>query len=298
MSLANAITNTMEARKIPLGDYGIIVNHECPLDVLVPTRESRRYGKQFVPHLWGGGIQRGAFRRVAKDIYISSPEFLYVQLASEIDEIELARLALELCGTYRLVQNMHYRRHCPALTSTAKLARFIERSAGSRGASKARSALRWVADNSASPQETNMLLALCLPQRWGGYSLPLPELNPELPVNERMRPYVEGDVYKPDCYWVRERHGKTVRITAEYDSDECHGTPEDAERTRIRRNAFKTMGYLVTSVNLIQMRSATNFQYPARQIARDLGLARPNLSFSELAPKDELLRSLSHESLF
>ncbi len=119
-----------------------------------------------------------------------------------------------------------------------------------------------------------------------------------LPVGERMRPYVEGDVYSPDCLWRRERNGKTIRITAEYDSDEQHGTPEDAERTRIRRNAFKTMGYLVTSVNRIQMKSAASFQFPARQIARDLGLRRPKLGYPQLSPKDELLRRLSHESVF
>ncbi len=297
-SLTGAVTSAKAVRGLPLADNGIVVGDNCPLDVLVPSSEDRRYGSQFAPHVWGNSIAHGSFRAIPHDIFVSSPEFVYLQLARELDEIELARLALELGGSHRLVQNMHYRDHCPPLTSAKKLASFIERSTDARGAAKARSALRWVADKSASPQETNMLLALCLPQRQGGYGLPLPELNPTLPVGDRMRPYVEGDVYSPDCLWKREQQGKTIRITAEYDSDEQHGTPEDAERTRIRRNAFKTMGYLVTSVNRIQMRSAASFQFPARQIARDLGLRRPKLSYPQLSPKDDLLRRLSHETVF
>ncbi len=149
-----------------------------------------------------------------------------------------------------------------------------------------------------SPQETNMLLALCLPRREGGYSLPLPELNPSLPVGSRMQKYVEGSVYSPDCLWKRKVRDKWMSITAEYDSSEHHDEAVDAEQTRIRRNAFKTMGYLVTSVNRTQLKSGDKFQYPARQIARDLGLRRPQPSISEISKSDELLQRLRNETVF
>lgn len=296
--MSGAVSSVKDVRKIAPAEYGFIMNDEYPLDVLVSSRDNRRPASSLQPHMWTSKFPRGSFRQVADDLFVSTPEFVYVQLAAFLDHVELSRLALELCGTYRLSRYEHFAGNCPQLSSATKLSNFAGRATGVRGSKKGLQALRWVADGSASPQETIMMLALCLPQRCGGYGLAVPELNPSIPVSSRMRPYVEGDVYSPDCLWKRKVSGHTIRVTAEYDSDECHGTPEDAERTRIRRNAFKTLGYLVTSINRLQMKTAFDFQYPARQIARDLGLYRRELGISDLSYRDDLLRQLRNETVF
>lgn len=274
--------------------HGFIMSDAFPLDILVPSNQLRRPAKDVQPHVWSRPIPRGELRRVAKGLYVCSPEFVYLQLAESMDEISLAQLAVELCGTYGCVMGGELRERFAPLTSVEKLKAFLEREAGARGSKKALHALNWAANGSASPRETTTLLALCLPMRWGGYGLPIPQLNQEIQVGKRLESYVENGIYRPDFLWLRELkgHAHRVRVTGEYDSHEYHDAPESAEHTRIRRNDFKTMGYLETSINKSQLSSGTNFEVPARQIARDLGIVRTKANISTLMQRDLLLERL------
>jgi len=141
------------------------------------------------------------------------------------------------------------------------------------------------------------LLAFCLPKRLGGFALPIPVLNPEIEVNKRLLKYVEGTKYLPDFAWYIRRGNKRIIVTAEYDSHKWHDDEQRAEATRIRRNQFKTMGALVTSINKSQLKDAGRLEVAARQIARDLGLYRKEYSISELMRTDALLRQLGVDEL-
>ena len=289
------VNNLKDALLIEPRSHGLIMNEDYPLEILVDSREARRPSKCLLPRVWSGDLPYGAMSRIADGIYVSSPEFVFLQLANLLDIVELARLGNELCGTYNLRMGEHFTQRSEPLTTKARIAAFVSRAKGSHGVAKARKALQWVCDGSASPQETNVLLALCLPRRFGGYGLPLPQLNPEIEVAERLVAYVDGEVFRPDYLWERVRHGVRMRITAEYDSHEHHDTAGDAEATRIRRNSFKTMGILVTSINRSQLRDPEAFLRAARQIARDLGIWRPEPDMSEVLACGDLLGKLSGE---
>ena len=297
-TIAGSITSVKQARTLAPANHGLIMSEEYPLDILVPSARKRLYAKRLSPHAWSGPVPPGAFRRIANGLYISSPEFVFLQLAGTLDVIELARLGNELCGTYNLRRNAKSTKRNKPLTTKAKIERLVNRAKGAFGATKAKQALRWVCDNSNSPQETNMLLALCLPKSLGGYSLPLPTLNPKIQVGERLVEYLGDKYYYPDALWVRTIRGKRVNVTVEYDSHEYHDEESDAERTRIRRNEFNTMGYRVTSINKSQMQDGVAFLRAARQIARDLGIWRKAATITEISACGTLLSKLADEQVF
>ena len=296
-SATGSTSSIKDVRLLSPRELGLIMSEDHPLDILVGDSNSRRQSAELAPHVWTGQIPGGAFARIAQSVYVSSPEFMFLQLAGTLDAVELARLGNELCGTYSLRLGERFTERNHPLTSKAKLAGMVKRAKGLYGAGKANEALRWICDKSASPQETNTLLALCLPKRLEGYGLPLPELNPKVKVGERLREYLNGEYYYPDAMWTKVVRGKRIRITVEYDSHEHHDSDVDAEHTRIRRNEFKTMGFLVTSINRSQMNDPNQFLYAARQIARDLGIWRAKPTITEISSCGDLLRRLAEERI-
>ncbi len=293
-----SVASVKDAKYLAPADHGLVVNDKAPCDVLVYDADSRRPAATLVPHVWSGPVPAGAFVRIAEGIFVSTPEFVYLQLAGTLDEVECARLANELCGYYNLRRYEHFTQRIAALTSKARLTNMVNRSKHCYGATKALAGLRWVCDNSRSPQETNVLLALCLPKRMGGMGLPLPKLNPQIELGGRLSSYVEEGKYFPDLMWERQVRGKSVRVVVEYDSHEYHDEESDAEHTRIRRNEFKTVGMLVTSINRSQMKDAQSFIKAGRQIARDLGLWRKEPDTKQVSACQDLLDKLANETVF
>lgn len=157
--------------------------------------------KRLVTHVLSQAAPNGAFLDLGHGICICSPRFMFMQLAAQLDLIATIQIGMELCGTYtrwRMEQAVmvspRYRdgqqsRACtydvPPAMRASKASAFVERLAGMRGAVGARAALRYVLDNSASPQETSIYLQLCLPRRLGGYGLPKPVLNPKVIIRDR-----------------------------------------------------------------------------------------------------------------
>lgn len=297
-SLASAISNIKDARNLNPKAHGLIMSKDYPLDVLVSSKQERRYAKELQPHPWSSEVPDRAFRQVTESLFVSSPEFLFIQLAKSLSLVELAQVGNELCGGYYLLSSSGFceRPSNEPITTRKKLLSFVKRAPNSRGTKKALRALAWVADHCNSPMETNTLLVLCLPKRLGGWSLPMPKVNFPFEVSERMSRYVRGKEYIPDFTWTRKVNGRQIYITGEYDSHENHDETRDAEHTRIRRNDMKSMGFWVTSINRSQMASAESFQYPARQIARDLGLYRRVPKKPDLQRQDELMKQLRCES--
>lgn len=151
-----------------------------PLHFLVANRSACHVTSRKVAHFWSTTPIRGSFVQIDENVFACSPELTFVQIARVLDTVELARLALELCGTYALAPHPDdpFRKHRPA-TSVEHLRAFADRAriAGIRGTARAQAALSLARNGSASPTETVVALLLCCPYRFGGYGLPFPELN-------------------------------------------------------------------------------------------------------------------------
>ena len=72
------------------------------LHVLVSSPQSRSKRASCTSHVWSQPLVTGSFVNLGDDVYVSTPEFLFLQMASTSSLPQLVMLGYELCGTYTL----------------------------------------------------------------------------------------------------------------------------------------------------------------------------------------------------
>ena len=141
-----------------------------------------------------------------------------------------------------------------------------------RGREIATRALKFVADNSASPMETKLTMFLCLKRTMGGYGLPFPKLNFPIEPTSAARKAAHKQRYILDLYWPKRKSD------VEYDSDSYHASSEGIASDAQRRNALQLMGVTVITVTRGQLYNAASFDRTARIIAASIGARLPKTS--------------------
>lgn len=215
-----------------------------PLEVLVRSSNERTRSKAVIARVWKNHLAPTALRHAARNVYVSSPEFVFLQLATRLDLPELVALGMELCGTYRRdveVASLDPHTtgritiyHQPPLSTPKRLHGFLNAMKGTPGSVRALKALEYVLPNSASPMETALYLLLCLPRRLGGYALPKPVLNPPIVLSKAGRRHTLRSSAKPDLFW------KDIKLDLEFNSDEFHDESNRANDS-MRRKALERM---------------------------------------------------------
>lgn len=224
-----------------------------PLHVLVASAALRRNSQSIVSHVWNRPLQKGFILAVQNELAVVSPELCFIQMAGELPVIELIKLGYELCGSYRIHKDVSF--NCKPLTSVERLKTFAETIHHIRGHRNAHIAIHHIRAHSASPMETNLMLLLCLPYRFGGYGIELPSLNYRIEVN----PY---EYYLCDLYWPR------IKVAIEYDSDMFHVGADRITSDSIRRSRLNALGILVISVTRRQVMNREEFHKIAELIAK------------------------------
>ena len=240
-------------------------NLSLPLHVLVGSKGTHKERKSLKRHFCSGVFPDGSFIKADNGLIVSSPELCFVQMASELSFVELVLLGFELCGSYRLDRTSELERGFrddQPLTSTAKLASYLAKAKGLKGCVNAQKALRYIADNSASPMESNLTILLTFPYRLGGFGFSMPLLN--YPV--RIPSDVHRKEYKPtlfcDLFWP------DVKVDVEYDSDSSHTASEKIARDSIRRNSLSSVGITVITVTKRQVYSTSELRKAAETLSR------------------------------
>ena len=150
------------------------------------------------------------------------------------------------------------------ISSVDSLLAFANSAAAFPGCARARKALRYVLDRSASPAESRLVLLLCAKRSLGGYGLPLPRMNYRVDV------VGEGRKCTPHKYFVLDLFWENARLDVEYDSDAFHASKAGIASDAERRNALVAMGYTVITVTNGQVSSANSLDGVAFAIARVL----------------------------
>lgn len=156
---------------------------DSPIHATVAHAHLRRTGGGIETSVRKGPFHPRSFMRIEDGLYVSTPEMAFCEMASVFPLEQLIALGFELCGTYRRASTFGSARYDAApLTSPSALAAFIEKSPQFKGIKKARRALPCVLAGSASPRESELAMLLCLPYSLGGYGLPFPMMNAEMPL--------------------------------------------------------------------------------------------------------------------
>lgn len=274
-TLDGATSSLREIAELDIWKLGIgEPSAEQPLEVLIGPNDKRIRSKAIKPRVWKGAISPTAFRQVGKSIFVSSPEFTFLQLATRLELPELIALGMELCGTYRRnvevgsAEYGHTSRitvyHLQPLSTPKRLRGFLNTMGSAPGSPNAQKALNYVLPNSASPMETALYLLLCLPRKYGGYALPKPELNPPIVLSKAGRRHTLRSRAMPDLYW------KSKKLDLEFNSDEFHDESNRASDS-MRRKALERMRVEVLELTTVELHDVGLFHATVQRIARRLG---------------------------
>lgn len=244
---------------------------ESHLDVATACQDDRRYSARVRPHLCAY-TYGGDYLRFDSEICVAKPELAYLQTAETLSVQELVLLGYELCGCF-VTNDGEFSRAAP-VAYVGNLKSYADVHRNARGYRKAQRALSYVCDGSASPRESQLAALLCAPKGLGGYGLPLPELNAEIPLNNTERELLSKQRLYCDLLW------RTADVAVEYDSDLFHSNTQKINDDSLRRNVLKRTGISVIDVTNTQMRKASALHGIARQISMELG-QKPNTALSE-----------------
>ena len=270
-----------------------------PVDVIAFSEIERRRSKDVRCHVWNTALPANAFYRMRGE-FVSSPEFVFLQMASEISIEQLIALGCDLCGSYVLLpKNVSHpgsldempKRVSP-LTNTAKLAEFLDAVGRANGKVKAKRALKYVVDGSRSPMETMVYMLLCLPVMLGGYGLPKPEMNAPIPLDEDARAIAGrrdcfGDLCWPDAH---------PPLDIEYHG-EVHVGAEKMKSDVGRELGIEHMGWRVMTVTSAQVFDENRFEVVAIDAAATIGKRLQKAVF-EAVQQRGFLRNELHQWMF
>ena len=221
-------------------------------------------------HVFSGETPACCFMHVDTGLFVSSPEFCFLQLANQLPLVKLIELGYELCGTYSLptagdpdipARGFYSRQ---PLTSTDRLDAFIAGMPNVKGRKKALRALRYILDSSASPMETKLSILLTLPYLLGGFGLITPELNGRIIIPKAIRKSASRASFACDLYWP------DYALAVEYDSDQYHtGSKRIADDAK-RKNALASLGVTIITITKQQIYNPAELEKAARLLAKNM----------------------------
>ena len=234
----------------------------------------------------------GDAAKIADDIYVLSPASLLMQLSRTYPFEQIALLAYEFCGSYVLdvAAQCGFRSAAPVV-SRAKLLAAAALAGSFRGSTVMRRVLEVVADGSASPAESALAVLLCAKRMYGGYGLPLPNMNYRVNVRGEARKMTPSRYFLCDLCWP------AANLDVEYDSDAFHLNSASLSCDAARRNALAALGFQTVTVTRAQMRDADMFDDAARAIAKILGVRLRAERYSWPARRSELRRNVLGPSI-
>lgn len=272
--LSQCSTRSRDLKQIDYEALGIQPpSKERPLFALVASKQNKRRVVRVRQRVLTSKVPLYSFSRLGDSVYVPSPEFLFALMAHYLTLPGLMLLAMELCGHYRLTGAPSNRPldssttiyDQPVLTNVAKLQTFIDKCGSFSGKKNAQRALKYVADDAASPMESIVYLLLCLPRSLGGYGIPKPILNAKRPVASRAGTLTMAGHLIPDLYWANRR------LDLEYDSDAFHADPACLLAGARRTMALRVMKVEVISLTYDIVRDTQAFDTAARLISKKLG---------------------------
>jgi len=253
-----------------------------PLHIVVGSLSGMRKSRLIRARVHTGPPPEGCVVGIDEGVAVSSAPFCLFQMAGELPLIKLIELGFEFCGTYALAVGNDYNPGedtrdkttygRPPLTTKKAIKAFTNRMAGVKGQQKVSRALPFIADGSGSPMETILCLLLALPYKYGGFGLPIPELNRRIDLGNVSRRRARSSYYKCDLFWP------SANVAVEYDSDFYHAGSDRIYSDSKRRFDLDELGIKVYTVTSKQLRDPKEFERIARRIARRL---RKRLRYDE-----------------
>lgn len=232
------------------------------IDLIVRRGTSRKSTSRVRYHSWSGSMPRGAFLRVADGLYLSTPEFCFLQLAGSLPMTDLLLLGMALCGSYFPADTERGFVDGSPTTSVSKLTAFLADAKRCKGVDRARSATAHLVDGARSPMESSLLLVLTLPRTMGGFGLAKPTLNGMVRLSDGARAIFGYPILRPDLLFPG------ALLIIEYLGRAFH---KDPERDIRRELALRHDGFDVQFVSIGQIMDSRQLYEIVKRVASATG---------------------------
>ncbi len=218
-------------RRVDLSQFGDVgrFTADSPLVLGIFDERSRHTRKTVRARMLPRSLPSRALIQVDANLSFASPELTVVQMAARVDAIALARVIMELTGTYSLPPQLPWpiqqdgefrtRYSIAPVTTIERIRAMMCAFTRIRGRKTLEKALDIALEGSASPMETKLALMLSIPMEHGGYGFPVSALNPRLDVPAELRFRFERDAYHPDIFI------QSAYADIEYESNSFHFDP-------------------------------------------------------------------------
>ena len=219
--------------------------------------EVRFHETQFQPYR--------AYRKIARDVYMASPETTFIQMASELSLGELVLFGNELCGTYRksafVDGGLEPRSAVTSVHALRAAVNSMDRFVGHR---KAAQAVRYITNNTNSPMESVFAAKFSLLKRYGGCQFPSFSCNEALLVPSEQQHLIGKALLRPDFLWAKQK------LIVEYNGAEFHAGALKEAGDRRRTNFLGSLGFDVLEITRLQGTSQRGADQALEEIASHL----------------------------
>ena len=212
------------------------------LDLLVANHSAMHASKKINYKFSNAKFPFGSFVKFKDNIYISSPELLFYQLASVLDQSKLFLLGLEFCGKYSISKDSPdgFVTNIKPLTTPEKINNYLKLLSKENKylpyISIAKKVAKELKANSASPQESRLFIKLCLPRKYGSYGAKGFTFNKPIKLSQRSYDILGQTTIKPDLV------NESTKVAIEYDSSAFHDNANQNTRDKLRLDALHNDG--------------------------------------------------------
>ena len=266
--------------------YGL----SLPIQIMVNKDADRKSGNYFHICMRPKTLPDKSFIRLDNNIYISSPELCFIQMANVLPLPKLVETANDFCAMYSLKPNATLQQIArDPIISTQSIMSFLEKTKGLAGIKKARQAISYAVDASFSPKESELAALASIRLSLGGYGMPKPGLNRDILLSEDAAKILGRKTCCCDLVW--EKQG----VIVEYDSNLTHLSTNQHAYDKRKTNALNMSGYKVFYVTAENMNSFKNIEATFSNLRKMLGL-RPMKS--SMAKYESIRREAVHDIVF
>lgn len=214
-----------------------------PLHLVVRDPALKHRIRDCAIHVCRGNLPSGSFHRLAGGNIISSPELTFLQMASCASKWQLIEAGNYLCSTFSISdEGRGYTGKREQLVSAGRLGEFLDSlPSHTYGVDKAKAALKYVVELTASPKESQLAMHYALPAALGGRGPMELVANQVIHIDEHGQRmlgsnHLVGDLFLPD-----------FGCDLEFDSVEFHTGRFRLDHTQARRNVLEAMGIKTVS---------------------------------------------------
>lgn len=208
-----------------------------PLQLVIPHVAGKHRIDNTCVHVCQTELPEGSFRRLGGDALVSSPELTFLQMAVGKTLWETVELGCYLCSTFAISdRGRDYVCKRDQLVTLDDLRRYLDRlPPHTYGVRRARGALRYVVEATASPMEVQLAMHFGMPPDLGGRGPLAISANQIIQIDEHAQrlldaSYLRGDLFLPD-----------YQSDLEFDSEAFHTGRFRLDHTQARRNVLEAM---------------------------------------------------------